>query len=74
MVLVVGGPGRQLTKRDDVRYFMVGCLRDAGFILDADTKLVNGERHVSVKATGEWTTDLARKFDACAGKEWSGEN
>jgi hypothetical protein len=65
MVEIVGGPGRRLKKRDEVRHFKVGCLQDAGFVLEADNELVNGEQHVSVRVPGEWTTDYAARFEAC---------
>jgi hypothetical protein len=70
-VQVVGG--RPVRKRDEVRYFQAGCLRDAGFVLEADTKLVNGETHVSTTTRGQWTDEDAARFEACAGREWSGE-
>jgi hypothetical protein len=68
MVELVGGPGRRLKKRDDVRYFKVGYLQDAGFILEADNDLVNGEQHVGATAPGEWTDDHAARFEACVEK------
>jgi hypothetical protein len=68
MVELVGGPGRRLKKRDEVRHFKVGCLQDAGFVAEADNELVNGEQHVSVRVPGGWTTDYAARFEACVEK------
>jgi hypothetical protein len=68
MVELVGGPGRRLKKRDEVRHFRVGTLWDAGFLLEADNELVNGEQHVSATVPGEWTDDYVARFEACGEK------
>jgi len=68
MVLLVGGPGRRLKKPDEVRHFRARSLLNAGFVLEADTELVNGEQHVSVTVSGEWTDHHATAFDACVEK------
>jgi hypothetical protein len=68
MVELVGGPGRRLKKRDEVRYFRARSLLDAGFVLAADTVRVNGEQHVSATVLGEWTDHHAAAFDACVEK------
>jgi len=66
MLFIVGGHGRQQKKRDAVRYYRIGCLQAAGFILEVDDEPVVGAWHVSVRVGGEWTEEHSRAFRACA--------
>jgi|SRR5829696_4275355 hypothetical protein len=66
MLYVVGGIGRQQKKRDAVKYYRVGCLQAAGFLLVLDDEPVSEAWHVSVQVEGQWTEEHRTAFRSCA--------
>jgi hypothetical protein len=60
-----------ITRRDIVRWTTVQQLTEAGFTVRSTPNRMN-PRHVSVVYEGEWTDDVAERFDSCFGRPWGG--
>jgi hypothetical protein len=56
-------------RRDGVRWTTVEQLTAAGFVVRSTPNRMN-PRHVSVEHEGEWTDDVAKRFDDCFGQPW----
>jgi len=55
---------REFFPWDAVRYTTVGRLRDAGFRVESTPSRMI-PNHVSVQYDGDWTDDVAKRFDDC---------
>jgi len=55
---------REFFPWDAVRYTTVGCLRDAGFLVQSTPSRMI-PNHISVEYDGHWTDDVVKRFDHC---------